>query len=166
MTNKRASEVKLVREGKKMKFQEYVSRKNGSIHKIFLNRRLQCYLYEHESDLIGVDDVKYNSIESITGIDERYCIINYTAPRDSYVLDTINQKIFYLDPDKWNRQEGESNQYIFATNDLVINYVKERKPSDLMISLVKEDEKIVVLKKKSIAACVKVKKDVNLVQLC
>ncbi len=165
----------------KLNLQQYVSKNNGSIDKLYLNKKLICFLYEQNSVLIKVSDIN-GEILNVKGINEYYCYVEYkkcTGQKKCYngcnvkkyseskwkFLDTVNQRIFSINIEKWSAQEG-CEQWAFATNHLVIKYVEAMTPEDLIISTIAIDEKMVTFKQDNIEICVKVKKDSNPFQLC
>nr|QBK93903.1 MAG: uncharacterized protein LCPAC406_02170 [Pithovirus LCPAC406] len=189
MSVKRGSEneMRSNKDAKKMKIgvERYVSKNNGLIDKIYTNKKLICFLYEQQSNLIKIDDIKDGAITDVTGIDEFYCYVKYrqftgekkcdrygkccekifAEPEWKY-FDCNNKKIFSISTVAWNAQEHEAKQWAFAIDPIVMRYVETMNPLDLIISTVAEDEKMVMFKQGSTTVCVKMKKDSNSFQLC
>nr|QBK93454.1 MAG: uncharacterized protein LCPAC404_01580 [Pithovirus LCPAC404] len=187
MTTKREAEEQPKSEtsakNRKLNMKEYVSKNNGSIDRLYENRKLICFLYEQKCDLIEVSDIN-GTLSNIAGIDKFYCYVQYRSfiskencyscsesvykkygkPEWLY-LDTINQNIFNFNIAKCDTQNN-SKQWAFATSPLVIKYVKIMKPLDLVISTVTDDKKIVTFMQGNTVICLKIEKESKPFQLC
>ena len=176
MSNKREAEDELNKTVKRMKphVEEYVSKIDGSIDMIVANKKLICFLYEEKSDLLIISDIN-GELSDVTVVHKHYCLVAYrqymrnnriSTTKERVVLDTTNQKVFTIDPKKWDNQADVSKQWAFSTNPLVIKYVKDVNPADLIISTISENEKMMTFTQGDCVICVKTEKNSSIHQLC
>ncbi len=136
----------------------YVSTILGSINDIATDDKLICYLYEHECILITNLDASY-SMNNVSVVDRFYCsVFTKVITGIDYFgtplygnwfktfLDTNTNKIFNINYFALNEIAAYTKRSValtFATHGCVLNYVEEKKPEKLNITVLPEDEEIV-----------------------
>jgi len=170
---------------KKLKIKEYVSMINGSIREVHTQSSLLCYLYENRSDLIKTIEIDKGKLTDIRIINSKYCKVNYEpwlkskkchcddecivdtyGPKLGAVLDFERQVLFTIDNDKWYKQEDKCKDWSFVTNDLVIKYVRSKKPKNLIVSSIAGDEAVYSFKKNNEVICIKTKGVFDIFVMC